>query len=279
MIEAVFAFLRRELLHQWQALRVLDVRQHLPTERAVADGLEPRLERLEYLFLAEIGELLAETLQVAKCMLVDEAHEAEQFQQRVLERRRGEKQLVLACQRQLERVGDDVRRLVNIAQPVGFVDHHEVPGQGVDVARLALREMVGADNDLGRLERAELALSDRNVVRLRLQDAARQKKLFGQLLIPLLAQVGRRDDENPPPALRSFLREHEARFDGLAQADLIRQQRTFRKRRLESEQRGVDLVRVEVYLRIHQGACELLHAVGRTAPRQLVREIFGVIVG
>ena len=44
----------------------------------------------------------------------------------------------------------------------------------------------------------KMSLLDRVVVRLRLQDLAGQKELFGQLLIPLLAQIGRHDNQNPP---------------------------------------------------------------------------------
>ena len=76
-----------------------------------------------------------------------------------------------------------------------------------------------------RLERAEVALLDGRVVGLRFQDAAGQEEFLGQLLMPLLAEVGRRDDQNAPLALRPFLREHQARLDGLAQADFVRQQR------------------------------------------------------
>ena len=94
VVEPVFAFFRRELLHQRQALGVGDVGSDLPAQRAVADGLQPRLQRLEDLLLVQIGELLAEALQVAEGVLVDEADQAEELQQRVLQRRRGEQQLV-----------------------------------------------------------------------------------------------------------------------------------------------------------------------------------------
>ncbi len=54
---------------------------------------------VEDLLLAEVRELLAEALQVAEGVLVDEADQAEQLEQRVLERRRGEQQLVTAVER------------------------------------------------------------------------------------------------------------------------------------------------------------------------------------
>ena len=76
--------------------RIFHKRHGLSAERAVADRFEPRLKRLEDQFLTEVGELVAEALEVAEAVLVDEAHEAEEFEQRVLQRRGGEQQLVLA---------------------------------------------------------------------------------------------------------------------------------------------------------------------------------------
>ena len=98
--------------------------------------------------LAEVGELLAEALEIAEDVLVDEADEAEQFEQRVLQRRGGEQELVVAGQRLLQRVGDDVRGLVDVAQPVRFVDDHRSHGTCCDVGRLVPGELVGADDDL-----------------------------------------------------------------------------------------------------------------------------------
>ena len=121
-------------------------------------------------------------------------------------------------------------------------------GSGLDVARLAPGELVGADDDLGRLEGAELALLDGGVVGLGLQDAAGQEELLGQLLIPLLAQIGRRDDQDAPLALRPFLREDQARLDGLAETDLVGQQRALGERRLEGEQGGIDLMGIQIDL-------------------------------
>ena len=43
----------------------------------MADRLEARLERLEYLLLIQIGELFAKAFQVAEGVLVDEADQPE----------------------------------------------------------------------------------------------------------------------------------------------------------------------------------------------------------
>ena len=56
------------------------------------------------------------------------------------------------------------------------------------------------------LERFKISLFDCLVVGLSFQYPARQEELFGQFLMPLLAQIGRRNDQNPPfpfsPSLR-----------------------------------------------------------------------------
>ncbi|OIQ71762.1 hypothetical protein GALL_466190 [mine drainage metagenome] len=261
MVEAVFAFFRGELFHQRQALGVRNVGCDLAAQGAVADGLEAGLEHLENPFLFQIGELLAETLQVAEGMFVDETHQAEQLQQGDLQRRRRQQQLVLAGQCLPERVGDDVGRFVDITKPVCLVDHHQVPRYGMDITRLALGKLIGADDDLGCLEGTEMALLDCRVIRLGFENPTGQEELFGQFLKPLLAQVGWCDDQNAPLALGPLLREHEARLDGLAQTHLIRQKRALGKGRVEGEQCGIDLVGIEVDLCIDQRAGKLFDTV------------------
>ena len=61
------------------------------------------------------------------------------------------------------------------------------------------------------------------VVVLGLQDVAVQVELVLQFLVPLLAQIGRDNDQDAAAALGPSLRYDEAGFDGLAQAHLIRQ--------------------------------------------------------
>jgi hypothetical protein len=70
----------------------------------MTDRLEPCLERLEHLGLIEVRKLLAKTLQITKCMLIDEADQPKQFEERVLERRRRQKQLRTMAEREFERV-------------------------------------------------------------------------------------------------------------------------------------------------------------------------------
>ena len=81
------------------------------------------------------------------------------------------------------------------------------------------------------LEGPEMALLDGRVVGLRFEDSAGEEELLGQFLMPLLAQVGRGDDQDAPLALRPFLREHKTGLDRLAETDLVRKQSPFRQRR------------------------------------------------
>jgi hypothetical protein len=48
--------------------------------------------------------------------------------------------------------------------------------------------------------------------------AAGEKKLLGQLLEPLLAQIGGRDDQDATFVFRPALGDDEAGFDGLAES-------------------------------------------------------------
>ena len=77
MVEAIFAFLRRELLHHGQAPGERDVCRDLTPEGTMTDRLEPGLQRLENLILREIGELVSKALEVAERVLVDEADQTE----------------------------------------------------------------------------------------------------------------------------------------------------------------------------------------------------------
>ena len=69
----------------------------------MAERFEPRLECLKNLLLREIGKLFAEALKVAEGMLINEADETKEFEQRVLQRRGREQQLVFVGERQLQR--------------------------------------------------------------------------------------------------------------------------------------------------------------------------------
>ena len=68
--------------------------------------------------------------------------------------------------------------------------------------------------------------------------------------MPLFAQIGRHDDEDATLALGPALGDQQASFNGLAQANLVGQDHAFGKWIAGGEQRRVDLVRVQIHLRI-----------------------------
>ncbi len=228
LIETVFAFFRGELFHQREALGVGDIGRDLTAQGAMANGFEPRLQRLENLFLIEIGKLFAEALRVAKHVLVDEADQTKQFQQGVLQRRGGKQKLVAAGQCHLQGIGDDVAGLVDVAKPMCFVDDDQIPRYGVYIGCLAAGKLIRADDDLGRIEWAKLPLSDSRVVGLGFENATGQEEFLGQFLEPLLTQVRWRDDQNASLALSPLLRKHQPGFNGFTQAHFVCQQRALR---------------------------------------------------
>ena len=68
----------------------------------------------------------------------------------------------------------------------------------MDVAGLAPGKVVGTNDDFRRFKGPKPTMFDSFIIRLGFQEAAGQKELFVQLLVPLLAEVGRCDDENAP---------------------------------------------------------------------------------
>ena len=140
-------------------------------------------------------------------------------------------------------------------------------------------ELVGAEDDGVLLEGIEVAGPDRLVEAACLQDDGRQEELVRQFLAPLLAQVGRHDDQQAALSFGPVLGEQEPGLDGLAQPDFVGQDRTLREGAAEGEECGLDLMGIQIDLGIGQHRRELLDAVGGTAFGELVGKILGVKVG
>ena len=69
-----------------------------------------------------------------------------------------------------------------------------------------------------------------------LDDDARQEELVSKLLLPLLAQGCRNDDEETSTSLRPALCHDERSLDGFPKPDLICENRACRQRRAQREQ-------------------------------------------
>ena len=160
-----------------------------------------------------------------------------------------------------------------------FVDHDQVPAGLPQIGLLATRELVGAHDDRVLLKRVQIARTDGSVEAAGLQDGARQVELVGQLLRPLLAQVGRHDHQHLPPALGPLLRQEQPSLNRLPQPHFVGENRALGERAAEGEERRLNLVGVEIDLRVSKNRRELLDAARRAALGDLVGEVLGVEVG
>jgi hypothetical protein len=159
-----------------------------------------------------------------------------------------------------------------------FIDDHKVPTPRADVCGFTTGKLVGANDNVLGVKWAEVSLFDRGIVGLGFENAARQEELLLQLLVPLLAKMCRGDDQHTALALGPFLGHDQACLDGFSQAHFVRQNGAFGQWGLERKEGGLDLMRVQVDLCIHQCTSELLKAIGSAALGQLVGEIFGVVI-
>ncbi len=124
----ILAFIRREFLDNRKTPGIGHVGGDLAAQRSVTDRLQAFAQYLEHALLRKVGELLPEALQIAERVLVDETHKAEQFEQRVLQRRRRQEQLGLVAESLLQRVRDHVGRFIDVPEAVRFVEDDEIPG-------------------------------------------------------------------------------------------------------------------------------------------------------
>ena len=146
VVEPLLLLGGHELLHQGVPIRVLDVLQHLPAQRALAEGREAFLQLGEVGVVAQAREARAIALQVAEGEVVDDADQPVQLQQRVLQWRRGEQHLREWGDGLLDGERDLARSLVDIAQAMRFVDDDEIPRGLAQIGLFAARELVGAQD-------------------------------------------------------------------------------------------------------------------------------------
>ena len=225
------------------------------------------------------GELAAEAVKVGEDAVVNDADQAVEFEQGVLQRGGGEQDFgVDVGHRLFEGAGGDVAAFVHVAQAVRFVQYRQIPVDAPDVVRLAFGERVGADDGIFLLEGVGLVFAQ-DVVVFAFEDDAAEAEFVLQFLVPLFAQVGGGDDEDFVPPLCPTLRDDQPRFDGFAEADFVGKDDAARERVAAGEQCGIDLVRVEVYLGIDQCRGEGFDAVAGGAAGQLPGEVLALLWG
>ena len=92
----------------------------------------------------------------------------------------------------------------------------------------------------------------------------------------MLAQRGRADDDQPAFTFGPQLAKHQRGFNGFAETDFIGKDDAFAERVVEREQRGIDLVRVEVHAGVEQGLGNAVFFTGGAAAGEFPCVIFSV---
>ncbi len=153
-------------------------------------------------------------------MRVNDAHKSVQLHERVLERGRSEHERLPSFDRVSNRAGDFACRAIDVSHSVRLVNDNEVPGHSGDVPCFSGRELVGADDDLPSvIQRIRNSIPPRCVEGRAFPDFGREPEFLGQLLLPLFPQCSRKDQQDPAPPFRPFLRDDDPSFDCLAQPD------------------------------------------------------------
>ena len=130
---------------------------------------------------------------------------------------------------------------------MGFVEDDQVPIGHSELCGLRRSELVRRDDDaIFGLEGSSLALLQPLAIILRFEDQGPKAEFLEQLLRPLLTK-GRRDDQKYSAlSFGPALRDDEAGLDGLPEPHLVGENRSPRDRRLQCEQRCIDLMRVHL---------------------------------
>ncbi len=258
VVKRLLFFGRDKLLRDRDAIGVADVFDDLPPERAVTYGGQTPFEFVKEPVTGKAGILGAKALGVAESVIVNDADQPVEFHKGILKRRCRQQNLGRIRQGIFERPAYLVVGAIHIAQPVGLVDHREVPGRNHKLFRVTRGELERANDQRVLLERSADAVLDHLVVILGFENECREKELFLQLLRPLLAQVRRSNDQNSALPLGPFLGQDQASLYGLSKSDFIGEDRTFGKRGREGEERGLDLMGIEVHLSVKQRTRKLL---------------------
>jgi hypothetical protein len=194
-IQPLFVVVGDELLDQSVAVCVADIRQDLPAESALANRPDALPKRPVVVWRVHPRKLAAKALQVSECEFVDDADETIKLEQRVLQRCGSKERLLPICESRLDSVRNLIACLVDVPQTMSFVNDNEVPRRLPNVSIFRSCELVGAENDLGLVERIEVTTFYRFIERLGFNDCRWKEELVGEFLAPLFTQVGGTDDE------------------------------------------------------------------------------------
>ena len=257
-----------------KAFRVPDVFENILAERATAELLEA---------FSQFGDVAADVRvagtkarQIAEKLRIDELRDAVKLRKIVLKRRRRKQDFAAAFERPKQRLADAVAFTVGVAELVAFVHHDRIPRNDFKIFAHLCREVIGHNENARELKRIRDARAPQLADTAGIQNLRRKIEFFLQLALPLLAERRRANHEKAASALRPKLTQHEPGFNGLAETDFVREEHAFRKRRLQREQRGLHLMRIQIHARVQERLANPVHVLS-AAQRQRVREILRVI--
>jgi len=194
-------------------------------------------------------------------MIVDEADDTVKLHQRVLKRRSRQEQLGRGADGVTDPTSGLCVGLVHVSETVRLVDNGSVPTDLLDLIGMARSELVRADDErVSTVEGVESAVLFLGEVCLSIQHCCGQVELLAEFLLPLLAEDGGHNEKNVATAFGPSLRQHDACFDGLTEADFIREDRAARQRRPQREQSRFNLVGIQIDARVGDGAREIFNA-------------------
>ncbi len=125
-----------------------------------------------------------------------------------------------------ERLADPVVRAIDVAQPVGLVDHYQIPRDDHQFFGMTGGELERADDKHFLFKGLARAILGHLVIIPSLQDQRRKEEFLLDLLRPLFAEIGGCDDKDAPSTLGPILSKDEPGLNGFTQTDLVRKNRT-----------------------------------------------------
>ncbi len=151
-------------------VRVLDVFEHLATERSLANRRKPGLQLAERVRIVAAHISRTETFGVTEGVIINDADQAVQLHQRVLQRGRREQYFRPRRNCTAYRLSNLARCLVDIAKPMRFIDDNKIPFRAADIWIFGANELVGTQHDPRLLERIEVPGFHRSIEALRFEN-------------------------------------------------------------------------------------------------------------
>lgn len=160
---------------------------------------------------------------------------------------------------------------------MGLIDHHQIPRCLPDVRVLSTRELKRTEDDTGLVEGVEVPALNLFIEGFRFKDGKWEEELVRELLPPLLSEIGRTDDQQPPATLGPSLSEQNSGLDSLSETDLVCEDGTPGEGGAKSKQSSFNLVRIEINLSVCERRCEAVDRRRARPLRQFVRKITSVV--